>query len=185
MSGSGSIRNRETSTVSRLTHFCIICLLKIVTWKKAARQLRHWTYREIGFYRWQWLRQVGGNHDESPTDSHDFSPAPRPSLAWRDLRTRCIRTRSHPARVNSFTNFGRPPGWIFKILHGPRASARFFFLQMPVVRDDNHPWVILLYMGIGWIYVLTQRVRQQSSVQKSYVTLHLIIHVKRNFTHIH
>lgn len=31
------------------------------------------------------------------------------------------------ARVNSSRNFGQLPGWIFKILHGPREHPQFFF----------------------------------------------------------
>jgi len=128
MSGSGSIRNRMTSTVSAdpLLHFVI---LKIKPCKKtAATSLNIWRDRFPVTMTWLKSRWIVSGF----TRFHLC-----PSLAWRDLRTRCTRTRSH-SRVNSFTNFGQPPAWIFKILHGSRASARFFFLQTPMIRDD-HP----------------------------------------------
>lgn len=117
---------------SRLTHFYILLSWKLNRAKKrSATSLNIWRDRVPVTMTWLKSRWIVSGF----TRFHLC-----PSLAWRDLRMRCTRTRSH-SRVNSFTNFGQPPAWIFKILRGSRASARFFFLQTPMIRDD-HPRVL-------------------------------------------
>lgn len=77
---------------------------------------------------------VDGNHDESAADPRDFA---------RVIRIRCARAHARPpARVNSSRDFGHSPGWIFKILRSPRASARLFFsLRTPEwPATAGYPW---------------------------------------------
>lgn len=140
--------------VSWVTYFCIMPLKHHDVRKKATATspaastvffcFFRYTVRRENFSRWQWLRRVDGNHNESPA-------------ILRDSRA---RFSSRDARVNSSRNFGHSPGWIFKILHGPREHPpdSFFFHGCRWFVDDNYSYRYLSRRTRRWESV-SERVR--------------------------